>query len=334
MKLEDIGFYSLYDSRAENASSISQMKRCEMIITEYCNFRCAYCRGLKKEIYGNRKKPELSIKEIQRNIDFWCEKEPLENIRFSGGEPTIHSDIKKAVSYAKQKRIQRIAISTNGSANLELYKELINLGVNDYSISLDACCASEGDKLSGGIKGSWDVVVKNIEEISKLTYVTVGIVFTLDNLERAVDTINFAHGLGVSDIRIISSAQYNKPMTGLERLHSDVLLAHPILKYRVNNFKKGRNVRGLCKIDSRQCGLVLDDSVIAGEYHFPCVIYMREKGEPIGKVSSNMRRERADWHKNHNVFKDEICKKNCLDVCIDYNNKWAEAQKENENERE
>ncbi len=53
--LNKIGFYSLYDERAKNASVTSQMKRCEMIITEYCNFNCPYCRGLKDEIYGNRK---------------------------------------------------------------------------------------------------------------------------------------------------------------------------------------------------------------------------------------------------------------------------------------
>jgi len=25
---------------------------------------------------------------------------------------------------------------------------------------------------------------------------------------------------------------------------------------------------------------------------------------------------------NHNSFNDKICRKNCLDVCIDYNNKF------------
>jgi uncharacterized protein YutD len=47
MKLEEIGFYSLSDQRAKEASCTSQMKRCEMIITEECNFKCPYCRGFK-----------------------------------------------------------------------------------------------------------------------------------------------------------------------------------------------------------------------------------------------------------------------------------------------
>lgn len=322
--LRQIGFYTLSNERAKNASEFSRMKRCEMIITEYCNFKCPYCRGLDNSIYGERKIKELSLAEIKRNIDLWCESEPLENIRFSGGEPTLHKDIVEIIAYSKQKGIKRIAISTNGSNKMSLYRELINAGANDFSISLDACCADDGDKMAGGVIGSWDKVVQNIREISKLTYVTVGVVLTPENIDRTIDTIRFAHELGVADIRIISAAQWNKPIPRLNEVPEQIISAHPILAYRINHFMSGRNVRGITEQDSRKCAIVLDDSIIAGDFHFPCVIYMREKGNPIGVVSENMRAERTEWHKNHDCFADDICRKNCLDVCIDYNNKYNE----------
>jgi molybdenum cofactor biosynthesis enzyme MoaA len=320
--LKEIGFYTLSDERAKNTSETSQMKRCEMIITEYCNFSCPYCRGLKSEIYGSRKIKELSLQEVMNNIDMWCENKPLENIRFSGGEPTLHKNILEIVSYAKSKGINRIAISSNGSNKIELYKELIERGVNDFSISLDACCAEDGDKMSGGVKDSWNKVVKNIEEISKLTYVTVGVVLTPDNIDKTIDTIRFAHNLGVSDIRIISAAQYNEPIPRLNEVEEKIVNAHPILKYRIKHFAEGINVRGMSDTDSKHCAIVLDDSVIAGDFHFPCVIYMREKGEPIGKTGPNMRKDRVEWFKNHDCQKDKICKEMCLDVCRDYSNKY------------
>jgi molybdenum cofactor biosynthesis enzyme MoaA len=322
--LKEIGFYTLSNERVLNTSETSQMKRCEMIITEYCNFKCPYCRGLKAEIYGQRKIKELSFEEIKRNIDLWCLNMPLENIRFSGGEPTLHKNIVEIIAYAKSKGINRIAISTNGSNDFELYEKLIKAGCNDFSISLDACCADDGDKMSGGIKDSWYKVCANIDGISKLTYVTVGVVLTPDNIDRTIETIKFAHILGVADIRIISAAQYNEPIPRLNEVEKVIIEAHPILKYRIKHFAEGRNVRGMKKDDYNKCALVLDDSVIAGDYHFPCVIYMREKGEPIGVVSGNMRTERAEWFKKHDCFKDEICKNNCLDVCIDYNNKYRD----------
>ena len=114
-ELKNIGFYTLSNERVRNASETSQMKRCEMIITEYCNFQCPYCVGLKKDIYGSRKLKQLSLNEIKRNVDYWCEGQPLENIRFSGGEPTLHRNIREIVDYTKSKKINRIAISTNGS---------------------------------------------------------------------------------------------------------------------------------------------------------------------------------------------------------------------------
>jgi uncharacterized radical SAM superfamily Fe-S cluster-containing enzyme len=106
--LNTIGFYTLSDERVKTTCVNSQMKRCEMIITEYCNFKCPYCRGLKNEIYGDRKIKELSLEEIKHNIDLWCENVPLENIRFSGGEPTLHKNIVDVVKYAKEKGIKRI----------------------------------------------------------------------------------------------------------------------------------------------------------------------------------------------------------------------------------
>lgn len=325
MKLEEIGFYTMYDERAKNASPVSQMKRCEMIITEYCNFKCPYCRGLDSYIYGDRRVKMLSLEEIKRNIDLWCVNIPLESIRFSGGEPTLHKDIIEIVSYAKSCGIKQIAISTNGSNDLDLYKKLVDAGVNDFSISLDACCADVGDKMAGGVKGAWDIVVSNIRELSKLTYVTVGVVLTQDNIDSLVDTIEFAHALGVSDIRIISAAQYNRPLVELEKVPQHILDVHPILKFRVNRFIAGEKIRGIGEGDSHQCGLGYDDSIIAGDYMFPCIIYMREKGQPICKVGPDMREKKAEWILKHDSSKDPICMSNCLDFCSTYNKKFDET---------
>lgn len=324
-KLQNIGFYTLSDERAKTSNVASQMKRCEMIITEYCNFKCPYCRGLDQSIYGERRMKQLSLEEIKKNIDYWCQNIPLENIRFSGGEPTLHKDIVEIVSYAKSKGIKRIAISTNGSNKWELYEKLIDAGCNDFSISLDACCSSEGDKMAGGVYGAFDVVVENIKNISKRTYVTVGVVLTPENIMETVKIVEYAHSLGVSDIRIITAAQWNEQIEAMNKIPEEFLNAHPILKYRVNNFRNGINIRGINENDSHRCGLVLDDSVIAGDFTFPCVIYMREKGNPIGRIGANMRQERLEWFNNHNTFEDPICRKNCLDVCVDYNNKFRDT---------
>ena len=61
--------------------------------------------------------------------------------------------------------------------------------------------------------------------------------------------------------------------------------------------------------------------------HYPCIIYLREHGAPIGLVHKNMRNERFIWYIWHNCYEDKICKNNCLDVCVDYNNRVKELNK-------
>jgi len=227
------------------------------------------------------------------------------------------------VKYCESNKVERIAVSTNGSADWQAYQRLIDAGVNDFSVSLDSCCASTGDKIAGGINGSWLKVIENIGRMAKKVYTTVGVVINEENVEQCLDTVIFADTLGVSDIRVIPSAQYNRLLEVLQNIPEEILSKHPILKYRVNNIRSGRNIRGLTNKDSKHCWLAMDDMAVAGNYHFPCIIWLREQGDPIGRVGPNIRKERYDWVIRHDCFKDPICRKNCLDVCKDYSNKVA-----------
>lgn len=315
MKLENIGFYTLSDERAKNVNATSPMMRCEMILTEKCNFSCPYCRGHE---HGT-----MSLEDAKKGLSLWI-KDNLQNVRFSGGEPTLYKGLNELVKMARDGGVKRIAISTNGSRPFHIYQQLIEDGANDFSISLDACCATFGDEMAGNKKGVWNKVVENIEKLSKLTYVTVGVVLNETNFSDTVDITKFAHALGVADIRLISAAQYNRLIEGTDTIPQEIIDAHPILKYRVERLKEGKNVRGISATDCNRCHLIKDDSVIAGNKHFPCVIHMREGGKAIGDVNENMRAERIDWFKTHNVYEDEICRNNCLDVCVAYNNKAQE----------
>jgi len=326
--LEKIGFYTLSDERARTSSPTSRMMRGEIILTETCNFRCPYCRGLSPWVYGNRPKAELTFEEACHYVDLWSTNgQAIKNIRFSGGEPTVVKWLPDLISYAKNSGVERIAISTNGSADFSLYEDLINRGCNDFSISLDACCAEDAEKMAGR-KKIWKDLIRNIREISARTYVTVGVVLTPENLEETGKIITFADSLGVSDIRIISSAQYNGALSGLSQVPKEILERHPILKYRINRYLNGQNVRGILPRDHNRCPLMMDDSILAGEYHFPCIIYMREGGQPIGKINPEMRKERVVWSREQDTHQDSICRENCLDVCISFNNRMRDFSRD------
>lgn len=319
MKLENIGFYTLSDYRVNQLSENSPMWRCELILTDKCNFNCLYCRGIKKEFRG-----DLPYKNAIQILDYWL-KDGLKNVRFSGGEPTLYKNLLGLIKHVKASGAERIAISTNGSASLSYYAELVEAGVNDFSISLDSCCASTTSKITNR-ENIYDKLENNIRELAKVTYVTVGVVLIEENIGQLNGIIKYAYGLGVSDIRIITAAQWNKKLDNLDDIPKKILDKCPILNYRINNIKINRPIRGISKKDYGKCPLVIDDSAILKDKHYPCIIYLREQGKPIGTVGKNMRKERIDWFKNHNCFEDKICRNNCLDVCVDFANKYRELR--------
>lgn len=313
MKLDEIGFYTLSDERAKNVSWTSDLQRCELILTDRCNFNCLYCRGIIPTHQG-----DISIEHAKEVVDIWASGN-LKTIRFSGGEPTVWPHLLELVKYTKTKNsIRRIALSTNGSAKINDYLALHKAGVDDFSISLDACCSATANKMAG-TNARFNHLCKVIRTLSKITYVTVGVVLDERNDSELKKIIKFATSLGVDDIRIIPSAQSN------HFLKLNIKTNLPILNYRLNHLKQGRHVRGLEFGDCNVCHFVKDDMVVLNGFHFPCVIYMRERGNFIGsvygKTIEEIRAERKEWFKRTLVKLDPICKKNCLDVCIDHNNK-------------
>jgi len=313
-RLEDIGFYTLSDARAASASASSPLWRCEMILTDLCNLRCRYCRGLCPELRG-----DMPADQAMRTLDLWIA-EGLRNVRFSGGEPTLHPALGELVDRCREGGVERIAVSTNGTAKIDAYHRLVDRGVNDLSVSLDGGCCAVGDRMAGRA-GAWAKAVRTIREMSRRTYVTVGMVFTEDNVGGCEEAVRFASGLGAADIRVIPAAQYSKALASLDGLPPAVLARHPILRYRVRNAATGRPVRGLGPANCRRCRLALDDMAVAGRWHFPCIIHLREGGGPIGEVGPGMREERAKWVEAHDSLTDPICRNNCLDVCADYNDR-------------
>jgi len=319
VKLEQIGFYTLSDDRAARASAVTPLSRCEMLLTNRCNFRCPYCRSAGSD--------DIEYEEAARILRIWASHR-LFAVRFSGGEPLLYRRLPELVQLSKDLGIKRIAVSSNGSLPIRKYLELIDAGVNDFSISLDACCAEDGFQMSGGVVGAWEKVIANIELLSQRVYLTVGIVATTNNIRSISNTVAFADTLGVRDIRVIPAAQDGKVLCSIN-ISQHLLDRHPILKYRIDNFHSGRMVRGLSDTDNNKCPLVLDDMAVCGKKHYPCIIYLREGGQAIGVVDETVRQQRLEWYQNHNTHEDPICSHNCLDVCVDYNNRHRELNKEN-----
>lgn len=296
------------------------MGRAVVVITEKCNFRCPYCRTFDgDQMHGSM---------VNELINNYFRKQNLFAILFTGGEPTVHPEVVGFVTEAHNSGIPNIGLATNGSAPLNLYNDLYRAGVNDFSISLDADNPADGAAMSGGRESSWQRIISNIREIASWCRVTIGLVVNERNVHRLPGIIEFAQELGVYDIRVNPAAQFSNrlPESVLSGIESS---DYPILDWRIRNRINNIDVRGIDRRNAvRHCWLVQDETVINGNLHYPCFVYMREGGAPIGKVNSRMRDDRRTWMLNHDPYNDPICRANCADCCLAFNQRYEDFHSE------
>ncbi|MBN2157422.1 MAG: radical SAM protein [Candidatus Lokiarchaeota archaeon] len=109
-------------------------------ITNRCNLSCNFC-------FANVEKTgmliEPSLEEIERVLDHFREKPiPATSIMFSGGEPSIRSDLLDVIKMSKEKGFKEILLATNGYAfqkpnGAEFARECREHGLDTLYLSFD-----------------------------------------------------------------------------------------------------------------------------------------------------------------------------------------------------
>ena len=317
-ELTKLNWETLSDNRAKNVRPGQRIYRAALIITGACNFKCPYCNTLSGTRAPTLKK-DPTFKLVNNLIDLG-----LQELRISGGEPTLVAWLPELVKHATHNGV-RVAISSNGYSSLDVYQKLIDAGVSDFSISMDSADPARADMLSGNSKNVLDQLKQTISLLSE-NNIAVYIGMTCGKNKTPTEmkeVVELAQTLGVFEIKIMSlSNDINMvDVSWIEEKHKNTF---PLLKWRANNYKNGRDVRGLIDSDCTKCAIVLDDVTIAGKKHYPCNIYFREKGTEIGEVNDNILSDRAKWFSTHNSLEDSICKNNCMDILREYNNRAGE----------
>ena len=126
-----------------------------------CNSNCLFCeipQQLKEKVNPLFDK---TLKELIKN------KKKFDDLRITGGEPTIYPKILEIVNYAKKIcKYKKIRLESNGF--MYYYKEfvdkLVDSGVDHFQISFHTTDPQEYDKITG-VKKSYKYVMKGIENI-------------------------------------------------------------------------------------------------------------------------------------------------------------------------
>lgn len=133
-------------------------------VTNHCNLKCSFC----PRDYLKKEKGLMDSGLYRKIIDNISEDERKVGIFFHNfGEPLLHPGLIDMISYAKDKGIARsIQFSTNGILMKGgLARELIEVGVDEITVSIDAADADSYRQLKGV---ELNIVEQNIVDFMKL----------------------------------------------------------------------------------------------------------------------------------------------------------------------
>lgn len=155
---------------------------------DHCNIKCVFC-PFHGEVRGDTRPPAImSFELFQTIIDQLAEfPHRLKTLIFCGrGEPTLHQDLSKMISYAKEKDVaDAIRLTTNGfNLSPELNRRLIDSGLDYIRISVPAieeetCYNITGTRLNleryiENIKDLYDHKREGMTVFCKTTNVALG----------------------------------------------------------------------------------------------------------------------------------------------------------------
>lgn len=153
-------------------------------LTRRCNRECLFCANPYVD-------DALSYKDTKKQIDSYM-KEGINEIIFSGGEPTLNSNIFRLIKYCKGRGIDHRVI-TNGMklANETYAKKLAEAGLRNINISIYSHRREIEDRLTqtDGSYGKTLLAIKNA--LKYISIPNINITMNKLNAEHLDDTVKF-----------------------------------------------------------------------------------------------------------------------------------------------
>jgi len=133
-----------------------------VLFLPYCNFRCPFCQNPALVLHPEKEKtiPFEQVEDYLKKQRNW-----LDGVCITGGEPTLHSDLPDLCSKLKKIGLL-VKIDTNGT-NPTMVKELIEKGLVDY-IALDIKAPLNVEKYSKAIGVNAEKLLGKVEETMRI----------------------------------------------------------------------------------------------------------------------------------------------------------------------
>jgi len=168
-----------------------------IMATHNCNSRCLTC-----SMWNTKSSEELSTEEMCDVMD-QLKEVGVRRIGFSGGEPTLRTDLPQLIRHAHDLRFKHILVCSNGlSWNRRKAQEYLDNGLNRVTISIDGI--GEIHDKQRGIEGAYEKSIETVRmlvDLRKEKYhdldIEVETTITQGNLTHFVEVVKLCRQLDV-----------------------------------------------------------------------------------------------------------------------------------------
>lgn len=169
--------------------------RMDLALTYRCNNDCAHCYNARP-----RQGTELNTGDWKKILDqLW--QIGIPHIVFTGGEPTLRSDLPELVAYAEQLG-QITGINTNGRRlkDLDYVSKLVQAGLDHVQVTLE----SHDPHIHDGMvfrEGAWEETVAGLRNaLDTKLFIMTNTTLLQENSPYLAQTLEFLAGLGVPTV--------------------------------------------------------------------------------------------------------------------------------------
>ena len=163
---------------------------CWLEITEACNCKCLHCYE------GCEHKPVKNAMSLEEWKSVICQVAELNagRVVVIGGEPCIHPDIDKILSFASSK-VKHITLFTNGTLMTQKIKSIISENNIEIKVSLYGHCAQVHDTVTQ-TPGSFDKLMQCIQWCKEQNIrLRIAVVIMKENEKYYNDIVSFLNAL-------------------------------------------------------------------------------------------------------------------------------------------
>lgn len=331
--------------RPEAIDAAAPLHRLTVFLTYRCNLGCAYCKTVPRCRADLDARPAraaaFDLAAFERLLDAHAGTE-IRHVHFTGGEASLVRDLPAMIRTARARGVAHTSVTTNGTLPPARYLALVDAGLSEARVSLDAADAAAGDAVAGR-RGAWRAAVETVRALAAERrrragfYLVVNTVVRRELRAHLPATVAFLLGLGPDDVKLITEVDDRDgpgdlPAAAAARAGVAALLArapagaYPLLRRKLRTVFAPDAI-GLAGEEAApgrpwRCLVPLTERTVDATAYYPCSVYLREGGAPLGPLSdppAAQRARSAAFVRGSDCLADRICRRYCLHCTRTFN---------------